>query len=653
MRRIHGLMPVTTGIVMGLAGGLLSALLDGLPLLLRGSPWPYLGSRLLAWAYLAAIYGGLGAVAGGLLGCIALAGLRLIRRNASRTALAAAYAGLFAALTAAVLWVYRFSLTAAGWPVVVLLAVFVGFIGGWLVNRVVRKGVPSWPVFRGVVVAVFGVVVVAVVVVVGYRALLRDLPLFNPPVADGVATVEQPNIVLITVGGLRPDHLGIYGYDPAISPNIDALAQRGTRFEQAIAQASWAEPSLASLLTSLYPTELGIACRARLSCQPYLDERRVTLPEALQGAGYNTQGYVTSPWLTAKLGFGQGFDRFESVRAEEPFDLGPMQATTLGRLLGCPRNAAACRLVEKGHALLFDAPITPGWGGDQLNGRVAAFLDRHGDERFFLWVHYTDALPPYNLEPPFRPLPQDPFASPERALRRMGYWELGDPFVVREELLPLDAQGLTALYDGEVNRVDRLVAGLAALLETYGLTDRTLVVLTGAHGQEFMEHGGYTYGHTLYDEVLRVPLIIAGPGVAAPGQAVGTPVGLLDLAPTLLDVAGASIPPEAEGQSLVPALRGEALAERPVFSESLYRVPYELKAVRQNGYKLIYHVNDGRYELYDLSADPAEQRDLSGEALPVVEAMKSTLSDWMAHALQVMRDLPRAAPPTEFKNAVW
>jgi arylsulfatase A-like enzyme len=653
MRRIHGWMPVTTGIVVGLAWGLLLALFDGLPLLLQGSPWPYLGSRLLAWAYPAAIYGVLGAVAGGVMGCMALAGLRLIRRNASRAVLAAAYGGLLAALTIVILWFYRFSPSAAGWPVVALLAAVAGLITGWLLRHAARGGVLSWSAFRGVILSIFAVAVVVVVLVAGFRVFLRDLPLFNPPATDEVATEEHPNIVLVTVGGLRPDHLGMYGYDPAISPNIDALARRGTRFEQAIAQASWTEPSLASLLTSLYPAELGIACRAGLSCQPHLDEQRLTLPESLQDAGYNTQGYATSPWLTADLGFGQGFGRFESVRAREPFDLSPMQATTLGRLLGCRRDAATCRLMATGHAALFDEPIPAGWGGDHVNARVARFLDLHGDERFFLWVHYTDALPPYNLEPPFRPLPQDPLASPERALRGMGYWQLGDPFTVRETLLPLDAQGLTALYDGEVSRVDRLVGGLVALLETHGLADRTLVVLTGTHGQEFMEHGGYTYGHTLYDEVLRVPLIVAGPGVTASGEAVETAVGLLDLAPTLLDVAGASIPPEAEGQSLVPALRGQALAERPVFSESLYRVPYELKAMRQNGFKLIYRVDDGSLELYDLNADPGEQRNLSGQDVQETEVMKSALSTWMAHALQVMRDLPRAAAPTEFKDAVW
>jgi arylsulfatase A-like enzyme len=284
---------------------------------------------------------------------------------------------------------------------------------------------------------------------------------------------------------------------------------------------------------------------------------------------------------------------------------------------------------------------------------VSRFLDLHGDERFFLWVHYTEALPAYDLEPPFRPMPEGDLASKQRQLKQMGYWELGDPFTPREVLLPDDVDGLTALYDAEVHRVDRLVGGLNVLLEAHGLTGRTLVVFTSDHGQEFMEHGGYTYGHSLYDEVLRVPLIVAWPGVTAAGQVVETPVSLLDLAPTLAEVAGASLAPEVEGQSLVPALRGETVRARPIYSESLYRVPHELKAMRWNGHKLIYDLTEGRLELYDLQADPGEQRDVAADSPQVAEAMLDDLLAWIARCNQVVQVLPRAMPPTEYRDAPW
>jgi len=646
-------MPLTTGFLAGLGWGLLAALAEGLPLLLQGSPWPHLGSRLLALAYLAALYGALCALLGGVLGAVASIVLRLARRRVSRAGLFAAYAGLFAAVTLAILWLQRFD---PGTPGLVFALVLSGLLGagaGWLLYHAARGRAGLWPPFRAVVLATYLAALVAVLTVAGFRAYLVDLPLFNPAVTSQVATAEQPNIVLITASGVRPDHLGVYGYDPEISPSIDALARRGARFEQAIAQASWTEPSLASLLTSLYPSELGIHCRAAISCQPHLDAERRTLAEALQDQDYRTQAFLGHPWLTDELGFAQGFDGFETVRAEGPFDPGPVRNRTMGRLLGCRQDAAACRLMVKGYELLFEPAIPLDWGGDRINGRLTRFLELHGSERFFVWVHYAEALPPYNLEPPYRPMPEGELASRERRLRRLGYWELGDPFTPREELLPLDVQGLQALYDGEVHRVDRLVGGVTKLIDAFRLTDRTLVVFTADHGQEFLEHGGYTYGHSLYDEVLRVPLVLAGPGVQSPGQVVDTPVGLLDLAPTLAEVAGASLPPEVEGQSLLPALQGQALAERPVYSESLYRVPHELKALRQGDLKLIYHVDDDRFALYDLSVDPEEQVDLSTQDVSAAEAMATNLLEWMAHTRQVAEDLPRAAPPEEFPDAVW
>jgi len=644
---------VTVGLLVGLGWGLFAALVEGLPLLLEGDPWPYLGERLLVLAYLAVIYGILCAVAGGLLGAALWLISRLVKLQLGRPA--PTIVGFFAAATAFVLWVQHFDPHTWAWGVCLLLAVAVGVGTGWLLTH--ATGSLAWRRLRFVVLAAFLIAVVALVVTAGFRAWLRDRPLFNPPVTAEQATAEHPNIVLITAGGIRPDHLGVYGYDAAgeveISPNIDALAGRGARFEQAFTPASWGEPALASLLTSLYPSELGIHCQAAISCQPHLDDARLTLAEALQQAGYRTEAYLTDPWLTAELGFDQGFDGFETVRGAEPFDLGALQNGTLGRLLGCRQQRAACRLLAQGYNLLFDSPLPTGWGGDRANAGVSHFLDFHRGERFFLWIHYTEALPPYDLEEPFRPLVRDALASRERRLKNLGYWELGDPFTAREELLPLDTQSLVSLYDAEVHRVDRLVGGITGLIEGYGLADRTLIVFTSAHGQEFMEHGGYTYGHSLYDEMLRVPLVIAGPGVESPGQTIATPVSLLDLAPTLMQIAGASALPEVEGRSLVAALRGQTMDERPVYSEAIYRAPHELKALRADGYKLIYNVDDGSIQLYDLAADPLEQFDTRAKASQIVAAMKDELFARLAHTLQVAHDLPRVEPPTELRDAPW
>jgi arylsulfatase A-like enzyme len=638
--------------VIGLAWGLLVAFLDGLPLLLQGSLLPHIGPRLLSLAYLAAIYGLLFAAAGLFLGGAGWVAFRLVGRPGTRAGLAGLVSGLLAAAAVLLFGLQRYEPETAGWLLILVLSGALGLVAGWLTRSTARSRALSWRGLQVAVLAAYLAAVLAVLLVAGYRTTLRDLPLFNPPATDQVATPQQPNIVLVTAAGLRPDHLGAYGYDPSISPSIDALAQRGLRFDQALAQASWTQPSLASLVTSLYPSQLGITCQAAISCQPHLDEQRATLAETLEEAGYHTAAYLSSPWLTAELGFDQGFEAFETTRAEQPFDQGPTRERALGWLVGCPENTAACRLLTSGHERLFDPPLPQDWGGDSINSRVNRFLEHHDGERFFLWVHYSEALPPYNLEPPFRPLPEGPLASPEAMLKGMGYWRLGDAFAPREKLMPLDVDGLAALYDGEVHRLDRLVGGLAGQLEARGLTEQTLVVVTSDHGQEFMEHGLYTYGHTLHQEVLRVPLIMAGPGIAAP-SVIDTPVALLDLAPTLIETAGASLPPEAEGQSLVPVLAGEPLAGRPIYSESLYRAPQELKAVQRDGYKLILNPTNGVSWLYNLEADPSEQEDVSDQQPQVLESMTSELLDWLEYMSESFRRLPRSSPPAEYENAVW
>jgi arylsulfatase A-like enzyme len=652
-RKPLNLSPMATGLVVGMGWGIIAALLDGLPLLLRGSPWPYLGSRLLALALVAAIFGTLGGIAGLALGGLTTLALRLTRRSMPGSVLVGAYNGILAAGALLIFLAHRFSPDAAGWAVILAFSVLVGTGVGWLASRAAGAGVPSWSSVGALVLATYLACFLVVLSVAGFRLLLRDLPLFTPRLTEERASADLPNLVLITAGGLRPDHLGAYGYDPAISPNIDALAQGGVRFEQVVAQSSWAGASLASLFTSLYPTELGVSCRPGISCQPHLDSHRTTLAESLRQAGYGTYAYVTGQGLTAQLGFDQGFDRFEAPRSPEPFDLRNMRVRAIGWLLGCDRDSAACHLLSDLHARLLDEPMPSGYGGDEALARVARFLERRAGERFFLWVHLADALPPYDSEPPFRPLPVGPLASTQDRLADIGFWELGDPFTKREKLLPEDAQGLVALYDGEVHRVDGLVGEVMQLLEAQGLTGRTLVVLTADHGQEFAEHGAYTYGHTLHEEVLRVPLIVAGPGIESPGQVVSVPVALLDLAPTLTEMAGTTLPSGAGGWSLVPALRGKPLTPRAAFSEGLMRVPHEDKAIRMDGNKLIYHLDEDRFELYDLTADPLEMVDIATQASELGDVLKRELLAWIDRTGEASQELPRATPPTEFRGAVW
>lgn len=657
------------GSTVGLGWGLGVALLDGLPLLLQGALAPHLGSRLLALAYLAVLWGVLGALVGGGLGAAmakrssrpqGLPETLGVWVGSGRAAVPGGQditgwvVGWLAALTGGMAWGQRAAPGLLGWVLIAVPAAVAGLATGRLAARVARSRVVGLPAGRRAVrlaAVVLFVVALGAVLVTG---LTRALP-GNGGRAATAGAGSPPSIVLITAEGVRADHLGAYGYDPAISPNLDALAARGVRFEQAIAPGSWGRPSVAALLTSLYPTELGYSCGPEgLGDWPAPDSLRTTLAEALGVAGYRTGAFVASPWLNAP-GLAQGFEAFEAARDQEPFDDAPMRGRMMARLLGCREGSAACRLYRQGRGLLFDARLIANQGGEALNERAARWLDRlgPGGEPFFLWVHYDDALPPYNLAAPFRPLPEDALASPEKRLKNLGYWELGNPFTAREELLPLDREGLTALYDGEVQRVDRLAGELLALLQERGPDGNTVVVFAAAHGQELFDHGGYTYGHTLYNEVTHAALIVAGPPVSSPGRVVTAAVSLLDVAPTLAEAAGTGLGGESEGQSLLPALRGETIEERPLFSEALYRVPLARYALWRGGYKLIYHDEEMSGELYDLRADPGERHDLAAELPDLAHEMVGAVQSWKTRMREQYLSLPQSPPPPITTRELW
>jgi arylsulfatase A-like enzyme len=499
---------------------------------------------------------------------------------------------------------------------------------------------------RTSIVAVFLVGVVALSAMAFYRVFLRDLPMFQPKPSGQVATPERPNVVLITVDSLRADHLGAYGYDPDVSPNLDELARRGIVFDQAIAQSSWTVPSTASFLTGLHPTELGIYYQRALAADLGLDQMRVTLAEVLRQNGYRTQALVTNQLVTARDGFFQGFDNYVYARPGYAFDRYRMHEEPLvGWMcrLAIGGRKPLCAWFDWGYTLLFDPWLVPNNHGERVNHYVQRFLKLHKDERFFLWLFYMEPHINYDPKQPFRPLPAEISPQRERFLRYLYMWDLSG-----EELLrPVDTQALLSLYDGEIVDVDALIGQVMDELEQKGLLDRTVVIFTADHGEEFMDHGDFTHGHTLYDELVRVPLIVSGLAVGAPGRTVETQVSLLDLVPTVCDIAGAPIPEEVEGRSLVPLLRGEEMEELPAFSEVLHTTIFQKKSIRHDGYKLIYDIESEAVELYDVRDDPGEQVDLAEQEPEIVARMMTNLEAWMVHSAQVAAELPRQRPLSE------
>lgn len=469
---------------------------------------------------------------------------------------------------------------------------------------------------------VYGVLVVVLLGMGLNRNVLWRLR--RGPAGVARAASEKPNIVLLTIDALRADSLGAYGYEKDTSPHIDALARRGVLFEQAISQAPWTYPSFTSMMTSHYPTELDQARNELREC--WLDERWVTLAEALHDAGYTTQAILTNVWLRKELGFAQGFDGFQQVDLPLGWDIILLREAIWGRV---PLPVGEWLRAVREWVL---GPPGRLWDTDSktVNYHVVRWLYRNRKEPFFLWVHYIDPHDPY--DPPPHLMPHDLNVSAERLLSlrrsRLGF--------VNARMYPEDVKALRALYDAEIRGQDEAIGEIMETLDRLGLSDRTVVVLSADHGEEFMEHGGFLHGFTLYDEMLHVPLIMAGPPLGEVRPVVKSQVSMVDLMPTLLEIAGADAPPGMRGQSLLSLMRsqGEEPPSRPAFSEGVRELP-DRHAIRYQGFKVIHQPYQDQYEVYNLTADPGEQINLVSQPPEVVESLRSMLTAWEEEVVAV------------------
>ncbi len=351
----------------------------------------------------------------------------------------------------------------------------------------------------------------------GTLAVAGFLALGGLMAAHERAARDRPNILFVVVDCLRADRLGAYGYDRGTSPRLDRLAARALVFERAYSTAAWTKPAIVSVLTGLYPTRHG-------SVDPFdvLPRRTATVPELLRNAGYETLFLnAGNVFVSDEFGFDAVFDDFEM--------------------------------------------LTPGTAS-QVVDAFSARLPGMSERPFFAYLHFMDAHLPYasNAAPGFDPGTLRPELRP-------GAINVGTVRALSEKgrLTATDRELVGRLYDAQVRFVDREIARLLETLGREGLAQRTLVVVTADHGEELWEHGNFEHGHTLYDEVTRVPLLIAGPGVAPERRR--EPVSLVDLAPAILGWAGIRPQEELEGIDLLARSRRKALNRPGVFlSGTLY-----------------------------------------------------------------------------------
>lgn len=376
----------------------------------------------------------------------------------------------------------------------------------------------------------------------------------------GCAAPGVDSALIIVVDTLRADALGVMGYGRPATPEIDDWARRARVYDNAYSSSPWTLPAFGTLLTGTWPVHHGAGRGDRRDVGPGFTGLRDDVPTVaatLAAAGWRTAAFVNNTFLASRFRLQRGF---------QTWDYRPSS------------------LHEYRQA-------------DEVVDGALAWLRRHRGERTFLLVHLFD--------------PHLPYAAPEPHLDRWGGAAAGDEVSrplheIRSQLRSatgVSIDTLRAAYDEEVRFTDEQIGRLLRGLADLGLDRRTVVLLTADHGEEFQDHGGFEHGHTLYDELLRIPLVLAVPG--EPPARVSEPVSLVDVAPTLLELLGVAAVDRGPGVSL---LRPPAAGERTLVAEDLLYGKPRRAAIRWP-WKL--EVGDGRARLYRLDRDPGETRDVA------------------------------------------
>ena len=405
--------------------------------------------------------------------------------------------------------------------------------------------------------------------------------------------VPRPrSVVLIGVDTLRADHLGLYGAKRATSPMLDRLAKNARVFDHAYATSAWTLPSFASVLTGLDPAEHGAGILLRNTPGVDWGEERIgrkkrtkldpkvrTLAERLSEAGFATFALVQSPNLDPSFDLGRGFDSYSSNRR-----------------------------------------------GGKLRARAAVdqalvLIDAQKGRPFFLFLHLIDPHLNYDAPAPAGGMFTDEI---EAGLKR----PVSDIIKLRRAYPtypPVKKQFVEAAYDEEIAFVDLQIDRLFRGLAKRGLDAETLVILTSDHGEEFFEHGAFEHGHSLYQEVVRVPFLVWGPGVASGRES--APVSIADATPTILDALRLEVPKKSSGRSLWPVLSGRDEGDplRLIVASGTLWGSEQRMAMRWP-FKLIHHVNDDKLLLFDLEKDPNETNDLSAARSELAGRLVSELN---------------------------
>lgn len=453
-------------------------------------------------------------------------------------------------------------------------------------------------------------------------------------VVAGKPTATRPNVLFVLVDTLRSDHLGCYGYKEKsgrdTSASVDALAADGVLFENCLSQSSWTRPSVTSILTSTVPP------RHRVNhLMAALPSGFNVLPDDMSQLNYKTAMISASPQISNTFGFGLGADCYRGnfVNVTRDCSSGKL-AALMGRFFKFvffKIDVPSDFFVEQAGSYLRKVQKNIGMDADNVNHAFLEWLDEVGDKRFFAYLHYMEPHTPYDPDPPYDTLYQndydgDPMTHPPLDANQV--------MIPLEEGKALDGDEfheITALYDGEITQFSHKFGKLIAELKKRGLYDDLLVVFVSDHGEEFYDHKGWEHGHSVYNELIRVPLIIKFPGNAHAGKSIEAYCQTIDIVPFFFDFMGAEQWDQTEGGSLLPLVNGEPLpadVKWRTISCTEYHADIPVRSYIEGNYKLIHVAREKDvWLLYDMTANPEETRSLTAEKPEIFNRMRRKLKE--------------------------
>jgi len=419
---------------------------------------------------------------------------------------------------------------------------------------------------------------------------------------------ELPPIIFISLDTFRWDALGAVRDDlPSLTPNLDRFAADSVLLTKALVPMPFTLSSHMSMFTGLYPQVHRVT-----TPKDSLTDGIQTLSEILQQAGYRTIGRITNDWLKAEFGFGRGFEDYERLP----------------------------------HRLTYS---------DRVNASAAEALSSAAEDPrpLFLFLHYMDAHSDFfqqgrNRLPYFSP---ERFRSDQDAVSQDAFCD-DQGRCATQFLLEADREGRTIpteqvevlrrLYASGIRYLDHDLGELFDLLKAQGLYDRALIVLTSDHGEEFQEHGKFLHSQ-IYDESVRVDLLLKLPHQRLAGNRIDSQVEAIDLLPTILDLAGLQSSNTIQGRSLLPLIHGNSVAERGALSQNkLNRARF---AMRTDDYKIIRDFKAGTEEVYDLREDPGETTNLAQSDPELTARLRGQLEALVKANRKLARELnPEDAP---------